>query len=209
MSLQWEPIEALELYRTIACLTLVIRCAFESLRQTKYLMSQIIHSYLKLEMALFSLLTNVEFSLLLSLPLPTKFGQTLKPSRGLAEWSCLLPTPAHHPPSPSLLGFWLGSLVCVDCVPQLPNPLSSGWGWPMGAPAGDQRETGEGGQGIHCYDSSVQVCHSGRQPPHNSLLPGSRNLSLPHPIRSGGGNSSTAWLPRTCPYLIRNKETLL
>lgn len=85
-------------------------------------MSQIIYFYLKLEMALFSFLTNVEFSLLLSLPLPAKIGQTLKPSRGLAEGSAFVQGIlfAAYPSSPStlILPTWLltgESCLCELC----------------------------------------------------------------------------------------------
>lgn len=97
------------------------RCAFESLRQTKHLMSQIKHSYLKLEMALFSFLTNVEFSLLLSLPLPAKVGQTLKPSRGLAEGSVFVQGIlfAAYPSPPSTLTLPTRLLTGASCLCRL------------------------------------------------------------------------------------------
>lgn len=178
-------------------------------------MSQVIHSYLKLEKALFSFLTNVEFSLLLSLSLPAKVGQTLNPSRELAEGMVfvqgILFAAYPSPPSTLVLPTWLLTRESCLCgmYSAATKPSVSGWGWPTGAPAGDQREAGEGGQGVHCYDSSLQGHHSGRHLPHVSLLPGSCNLSFSHAIRSDGGNSSTAWLPGTCPHLIRNTETLL
>lgn len=69
----------------------------------------------------------------------------------------------------------------------------------MGLANGGPNRRSEGGgrgvqdiQDIHALASSLQSHLAGRHPPHNSLLPGAHNFSFPHPIGSGGNNSSTA-----------------
>ena len=128
--------------------------------QIKPLVNQIIHPYLIWKWLYLSFYWHSIFpaikTLVLSPPLP----------RG-EDWantytgvSCLLTTYCPQPPS-SLLSSSLVSLTCVDCILQLLGPLASGWVWPMGAPEGDKKEGGEGGQGIHCSDFLPAVTSEG------------------------------------------------
>lgn len=93
-------------------------------------------------------------------------------------------------PTDPVLGVWLVWIAFYSCqVLRLLGGLGQ-WG-PQQEIRGRGRGV-QGIQGIHALASSLQSHLAGRHPTHNSLLPGAHNFSFPHPIGSGGNNSSTA-----------------